>query len=167
MTLVRFHRPSAGELEQLRAGLVGSDFSFRPGILAGPAPPGFQENNHRHDLGSGSEAWERAKAAIAEWSQFDVGWAGIATGGQPPHPGQIVIVHAGWFGLSFLAPCRVIETYDRDAGESAAFGLVYGTLPRHVAVGEERFEVTLDKATGAVAYRLHAMARYVGDEDPR
>ena len=127
-------------------------------MLADPPPPGFATDRHRHELGSGTDVWAGARRAISEWAQFDVGWAEIATGGEPPHAGQVVIIHAGWFGAHFLAPCRVVDTHDVEDENFAAFGLVYGTLPGHVAVGEERFEVTLDKATGVVAYELYAMA---------
>jgi len=158
LSWVRLSRPSAARLDRLRADLASSQLSYSPGILAGPAPPGFATDRHRHELGVGADVWAAARRAVSRWAQFDVGWAEIATGGEAPHEGQIVIVLAGWMGAHFLAPCRVLEIHDVDDGSSAAFGLVYGTLRGHVAVGEERFEVTLDKATGVVAYQLHAMA---------
>ena len=82
----------------------------------------------------------------------------LSTGGLAPHAGQIVVVHGGWLGVHFLAPCRVVATHDLEDDDSATFGFVYGTLPGHVVSGEERFEVTMDKSTGVVAYRLYAMA---------
>lgn len=127
-------------------------------MLSDPAPRGFATDRYRHELGVGADVWDGARRAISRWAQFDVGWAEIATGSKPPHAGQVVIVHARWFGAHFLAPCRVLETHDIEDASAISYGLVYGTLPGHVAVGEERFEVTLDKATGVVAYQLYAMA---------
>jgi uncharacterized protein (UPF0548 family) len=158
LSFVRLRRPSVSRLEAIRAELAAADYSYSPGILSGPVPSGYTTARHRHELGVGPEVWAQARAALTQWAQFDVGWAAIATGDRGPHQGQVVIVHAGLLGVSFLAPCRVIETHDWEDDTAAAFGLVYGTLPGHVAVGEECFEVTFDKATGVVAYQLYAMA---------
>jgi uncharacterized protein (UPF0548 family) len=110
------------------------------------------------ELGVGEVTWQRARAAIDAWAQFDIGWASIAHQGSPPRPGLEVIVQARRLGLSIAAACRVTTTHDTSDARRDRYGFTYGTLRSHPISGEELFEVWRDRATGLVGYRIYAMA---------
>jgi uncharacterized protein (UPF0548 family) len=58
----------------------------------------------------------------------------------------------------FLNACRVIEVID-ESDKAERFGFAYGTLPDHVAMGEERFLVEWDRANDDVWYDILAFSR--------
>lgn len=158
MRTVRLRALSLPALERAREALAGESLSYRPGILAEPAPPGMSDDRLEVIVGDGETAWKAARRAIDEWRPFDLGWAEIVTGGLPPQPGQDVVVQARILGVRFTVASRVLEVHDHDVLGRARYGFTYGTLHSHVERGEELFEVWRDQATDEVGYRIHAMA---------
>jgi uncharacterized protein (UPF0548 family) len=158
LSLVRLSRPQAADLVAVRQAAATQDFSYDVGILSGRPAPGMAVDTLEVVLGSGDQAWERAKAAISSWAPFDLGWVSIETGGTAPEPRLDVVVHAVVCGLHFTPACRVISVHDLRDGAAARFGFTYGSLQRHVEIGEELFEVA-HSADGRVMYRIEVMAR--------
>jgi uncharacterized protein (UPF0548 family) len=72
--------------------------------------------------------------------------------------GATVGVLAGVAGLWTLSACRVAYLIDED-GPLRRFGFGWGTLPMHVAQGEERFVVEWRRADDAVWYDIVAFSR--------
>ncbi len=158
MRLLHLRAAPDHKAEELRASLASEPFSYATGILDAPAPGGMSDDRLEAVLGSGDEAWTRARRALDEWTHFDLPWAGAASGGSPAQPDLIVVVGARRLGIHMLVGCRIIETHDSVDAERQTYGFTYGTLRSHIMRGEERFEVWRDVATHEVGYTIHAMA---------
>ena len=90
--------------------------------------------------------------------RFAVLGAAVALG-MPRAAGAIVVVLAAMPGLWSLNACRIVYTIDEDDGNARRFGFAYGTLPAHVARGEERFLVEWNRADDSVWYSILALSR--------
>ena len=116
-------------------------------------PHGYAHHEQRVYLGMGDRSWERAKQALRQWAMFPASWTAVH-----PKPtldvGAQVLVSAKLLGLWWHNPTRIVYTID----ESDEFGFAYGTLPGHLAQGEERFSVERD-AEGNVYYLLRVFSR--------
>ena len=158
-----FRKPSAETVRKFLEGQAKLDFTYAPvGATADPSPPADYGLNHtRERIGSGREAFERAKAALRRWEQFRIGWAEIQPADAPIRPGEVVAIVAYRLGLWWLNACRVVYVVDEDdpGASFARFGFAYGTLPDHMGPGEERFLVEWDGRTGDVWYDIEAYSR--------
>ena len=106
-------------------------------------------------LGKGRALFERARAALFTWRHFQVPWVEFHHAG-PAALGQSVASVVSFAGVWFLNPCRVVYI-EPEREDVVAFA--YGTLRGHVESGEERFEVSFERATQDVVYRLCAFSR--------
>jgi uncharacterized protein (UPF0548 family) len=129
------------------------------------SPIGLVRNETaRHDIdeavvaiGRGKVAFERARAALAAWKQFEIGWVELFPRNAPVEPGTVVAVLIRHLGFWSLNGCRVVYAVgDRDRG--ARFGFAYGTLTNHAEAGEELFEVFLNPDSDEVTYRIRAVS---------
>jgi uncharacterized protein (UPF0548 family) len=107
------------------------------GATASVAPTGFQLDHSRFKLGNSEELFEKAKAAIRRWNQFDLGWAYAQPNNTPIGPNQTVAVVIRTLGIWCICSARIVFVID----EPNRFGFAYGTLPGHAECGEERFMV--------------------------
>ncbi len=104
-------------------------------------------------LGHGDKVWQVAIAALQTWRMFPAGWTKVL----PvilPREGLQVLIAFRLLGLWWLNPARIIYVTE----ERQRFGFAYGTLPGHVAQGEEFFGVERD-ASGDIYYVLNAFSR--------
>ncbi|WP_165069237.1 DUF1990 family protein [Paludisphaera rhizosphaerae] len=158
-----FSKPSAETVQKFLEGQANLDFTYNPvGATADPAPPADYGLNHtRQQIGTGREAFERAREALRRWDQFRIGWAEIQPEHAPIREGEVVAIVAHRLGFWWLNACRVVYVIDEDApgADFARFGFAYGTLPDHVGSGEERFLVDWDAETDAVWYDIEAYSR--------
>ena len=106
-------------------------------------------------IGRGQDDFDRARAALMAWKQFDIGWVEVFPRHAPVEIGTVVAVVIRHLGFWSMNGCRVLYHVD-DAGRR--FGFAYGTLTNHAESGEEWFEVFLDPATGDVNYRIRAIS---------
>lgn len=106
-------------------------------------------------VGEGAPAFKAARAAFENWEMFDLGWVRVANPDARIAPGQVVGVEAHSIGLWSLNFSRIVEVVDT----RTSFGFLYATTRCHVEEGEERFLLTFDEVTGAVAYTLEAVSR--------
>jgi uncharacterized protein (UPF0548 family) len=65
---------------------------------------------------------------------------------------------ASSFGLWTLNACRIVYTIDEDR-PLRRYGFAYGTLPEHLARGEERFQVEWNRADDSVWYDIVAFSQ--------
>ncbi len=158
MRLLRLKRPPLSELAALRAQIAAEDYNYEVGILGGPVPAGMKRDTLEVRIGSGEAVWARARDGIRHWAHFDLGWAAIETGNNPPQAGLDLVVHAALVGIHLTTACRVVAVHDRQDGDGARFGFTYGSLQSHVESGEEMFEVARH-SDGDVSYRIDVMAR--------
>jgi len=126
------------------------------GPIAPHTPRGFVHDVSNSQLGHGSEVFERACRAFAQWTQFDLGWVRVANPTAPPlRFGSVVVVEAHTLGLWSLSLNRITET----VSTPYLFGFIHATTGMHVVEGRERFLLMLDPTTGAVTYSIEAISR--------
>lgn len=138
---VHSYRPGPAILADHLQKQKNKAFSYPAvGASTGAFPEGYQHNHYRFKLGQDEEVWERAKKAIRNWEMFNNGWAFVYPDKAPIEPNQAVVVCFRLFGLWWKNSCRIVYTIDK----ADQFGFAYGTLPDHVAKGEEYFGVERD-----------------------
>jgi len=159
-----FSHPDVGATARADSPDVVADLSRR-----------YTVDRRRFPLGSGRARFERARDALFAWRGFEIPWLTLHGATEPVHAGQIVATRTRAFGLWFANPCRVVDREERSAGARSAGGgrpdganaadafdvaaFAYGTLPGHVAHGEERFSVRHDPSTDAVEFEIFAFSR--------
>ena len=124
------------------------------GILRGEAA-GYDLDEAIVAIGRGKSDFERARAALMAWKQFDIGWVETFPRHAPVAIGTVVAVLISHLGFWSLNGCRVLY-HVGSPHDDARFGFAYGTLTNHAEAGEELFEVSRDPETDVVMYRIRA-----------
>src|SRR5438477_8819632 len=106
-------------------------------------------------IGRGRTDFDRARAALMAWKQFDIGWVGVFPRHVPVEVGTVVAVLIQHLGFWSLNGCRVLYK----VGGDRRFGFAYGTLTNHAESGEELFDVFLDPESDEVRYRIRATSK--------
>ena len=154
--------------EEIATALSSSDQSFSYSEVGATSEIGsflsdrlgeHYDLDHRvFPIGSGRELFERARDGLRTWSHLEIPWLELHGATTPPATGDVVATLVSVAGIWFFNPCRVVYTeWSQDSANVAAFA--YGTLPGHAERGEERFQVSLDAATGQVHYQITAFSR--------
>ena len=123
--------------------------------LDAAAGSGWTLDEHSAAIGSGVSTFARAKRALLDWRQFDLGWIEAFPKFASIEPGTVVAVvvrHAGFWSVN---GCRVVYRI----GDANELGFAYGTLVNHAECGEEIFSVQFDPAGGTVSYHIRAVSR--------
>ncbi|HEY2906002.1 MAG TPA: DUF1990 domain-containing protein [Vicinamibacterales bacterium] len=150
-------RPSPAAIDRFVRGSQDLPLSYEPiGIVRGDMPYG-ELDEAAVAIGRGKRDFERARAALTAWKQFDIGWVELFPRHAPVAVGTVVAVLIHHLGFWSLNGCRVL--YAVGSGEGDRFGFAYGTLTNHAQSGEELFDVFLDPESGEVRYRIRAMSR--------
>jgi uncharacterized protein (UPF0548 family) len=151
-------RPSPEQIDRFLRECRDLPLSYSPaGIVKGDtAREGLDETTVV--VGHGKAAFERARAALIAWKQFDVGWVETFPRAAPVAAGSVVAVLIHHFGFWSLNGCRVVYSVG-SPDDAARFGFAYGTLTNHAESGEELFEVFVDPQTDDVIYRIRAISR--------
>jgi uncharacterized protein (UPF0548 family) len=151
-------RPSSLTIDRVIADSKDLPLSYGPvGLVSGP-PRGFDIDDTREVIGNGKVDFERARAALVDWKQFEVGWAELFPKRAPIEPGTAVALLVHHLGFWSLNGCRVVYRVG-EADSDHRFGFAYGTVSNHSEMGEEIFEVILDSTSGDVRYEIHAASR--------
>ena len=152
-------KPSTESVQGFLSDQKNRDFTYSAvGGTAGTPPAGFVVDHTRIQLGHGKLVFDAAKTAIKCWEHFQLGWAESSSRDIPIEKGQVVGVMARVFGLWCLNACRIVSVID-ETGDINRYGFVYGTLPGHVASGEERFQVEWNRSDETVWYDILAFSR--------
>jgi uncharacterized protein (UPF0548 family) len=117
----------------------------------GALPEGYHYVRYRTYLGR--DVFERAGAAVLTFRMHRATGARLVTAAQRAAPGVRLSIGAGVGRFGVGVPCEVVWAADDE--HRAGFG--YGTLPGHVASGEEAFVVTRD-ADGRVWFSVTAFS---------
>ncbi|MEE9280170.1 MAG: DUF1990 domain-containing protein [Myxococcota bacterium] len=162
-------RPSETVIRAFLAAQSRHDFSYPAvGATRGPgsgrslAPPrGCVLDHNRVRIGVGEDAFTRARRALSRWRMFEVGWAELLWPDAQIETGTVVALLARGAGLWTLNAARIVYTVDEfaEAEEIERFGFAYGTLPGHVARGEERFSIEWSREDNGVWYDVLAFSR--------
>jgi uncharacterized protein (UPF0548 family) len=136
-------QPACPPLMRLREGLVSK------------LPWGFAHDVSLSEIGRGEDAFARARLALEQWTQFDLGWVRVANPGAYVREGELVAVEAHTAGLWSLSLSRITETVDTPE----MFGFLYATTAMHVEEGQERFIIEFDRLSKRVRYLIEAVSR--------
>lgn len=157
--MLLLHKPTDSQVRNVIAAQRRLPFSYTDvGAADGPPPPGYVVDRNRVRLGAGRATFERACAAMRRWEHIPTGWMRLRWPDEPPAPGVTVGVLVGLPGVWALSVCRVAYLVDED-GPVRRAGFAWGTLPAHVARGEERFAVEWRRADDSVWYDIAAFSR--------
>ena len=151
-------RPSAHHIERLIGQSQGLPLSYGPVGLVQRPTPAFDTDTTAAVIGKGRADFERARAALTAWKQFDVGWAELFPKQAPVETGTVVLLLIRHLGFWSLNGCRVVYLVGETEPDQR-FGFAYGTLTNHAEMGEEIFEVALDPQSGDVMYYIRAASR--------
>ena len=113
---------------------------------------------HVVTIGHGEPDFECARLALAAWKHFDLDWVEAFPAKLSVEAGTDVAVLIRHFGFWSLNGARVLYQVGGFDGQDA-FGFAYGTLTNHAESGEELFEVSIDRQSGHVTYRIRAVSR--------
>ena len=152
-------KPSHEVLRRFLAEQSGRDFSYDDvGATATSPPAGFVTDQTRIRLGTGESVFHDAKSTLKEWKHFRLGWVDAWPLETPIKSGEIVAVMGYSFGFWWLNSCRIIYVVD-ESGPISRFGFAYGTLPKHIEKGEERFLIEWDRSDNSVWYDILAFSQ--------
>lgn len=152
------NRPSAQDIDRFLSKSSALPLSYEPVGLAKSPTDSFDADETAVVIGRGKADFERARAALIAWRQFDVGWAELFPKNAPIEPGTVVVLLIRHLGFWSLNGCRIVYRIGEDDPEHR-FGFAYGTLTNHSEMGEETFEVVLNPRTDGVTYHIRAASR--------
>ena len=156
MFLIR--RPSPPAIERFLQHSIQLPLSYDLIGVARESETTFTHDDTTAVIGQGAQEFARARKALQQWRQFELGWVELFPRGASLEEGTNVAVLIRHLGLFSLNGCRVLyHTGHREEGP--LFGVAYGTLTNHAECGEELFEVSLDLKTSKVTYRIRAASR--------
>lgn len=148
-------KPSADLIANFVSAQSRLDFSYTPQHSTQgenpPTPVGYRQDHDRALLGKGEAAFQRAQAAVRAWKMFALPWVELHSSAAPIAVGSTVAVLVRAYGVWSLNAARILYCID-ESGPVARFGFAYGTLPHHIARGEERFSVEWRRADDTVWY---------------
>jgi uncharacterized protein (UPF0548 family) len=157
-----------GEIQRRLAALAGKSLNYDPAALDLAHPPAAWRVDDVHQslppeaagppVPGGS--WEIARRLIRGYEFADPSIVRAHYDSKQPLKGRNMLLELRALGLvSVYVGVRVVDVYERDSGSSRVFGWTYRTLEGHVEMGQMSWEVTKALDTGAVEFRVHAVAR--------
>ena len=152
------HRPTILEIEEFLTQSRNLSLSYQPVGLVNQPSQGFKLDTAAAVIGQGPDAFARARQALREWRQFELGWVELFPAAPPTEVGTVVAVLIRHQVLWSLNGCRVVYTIDDDSRD-LRFGFAYGTLTNHAEMGEEVFEVSFDPLSQNVTYTIRAVSK--------
>ena len=150
-------RPTPGAIDRFLRQSHDLPLSYGPIGIVSTRTGGRDVDEVTVAIGRGRADFERARAALVAWKQFDIGWVETFPRHAPVAAGTVVAVLIRHLGFWSLNGCRVLYNVG-SPGDVARFGFAYGTLTNHAESGEELFEVFIDPQTTDVVYRIRAIS---------
>ncbi len=152
--------PSKTKIKNFLAAQKDLPFSYEEvGASKEKIPSGYPINHRRVQLGSGADAFARARKAIESWTMYRLNWTRIYPPDTPIAQSETVCVVVNHGFCWSLNPCRIVYVLKETGGEIERYGFAFGTLPGHSEEGEERFTVERRRADDSVWYELLSFAR--------
>ncbi len=146
------------QIERIREWLnaqSSEQLSYEPvGASLSEMPSGYHHIEWSHELGLGPVVFEEAKRALRQWACFNLSWTRVYGEGQP-EIGKHLAIAAQAGGLWVVNFCRVVDVRQ---GEDS-YSVVVGTLPRHIASGEEHLSIRWNRETDAVSFHIRSFSR--------
>lgn len=155
----RLGRPSPRLIDRVLEAQRSEPLSYPdPGMTRSAEAQGFPRNHHELRLGSGSDVYSRAVAAVQGWAMYDMSWTEVYPAGTPVRTGGVFATVVNHLGFWSINPCRIVYVDERETAALRTFSFAIGTLPLHSERGEERFLVEWDRARDAVRFEILAYA---------
>jgi len=151
-------RPTRREIERFIDRSHGLPLSYGPTGIVRHRPAGKRFDEQVVTVGRGEADFERARDALERWKHFSIRWVEAFPARLSIEAGTDVAVLIRHLGFWSLNGARVLYHVGRSDGQDA-FGFAYGTLTNHAESGEELFEVSIDRQSGHVTYRIRAVSR--------
>ncbi len=151
-------RPSRHVIDRFLRESQHLPLSYGPIGIVGIRTAGRDVDEVTVTIGRGQADFQRARAALVAWKQFDIGWVETFPRSAPIEVGTVVAVLIRHLGFWSLNGCRVLYVVG-GPDDVARFGFAYGTLTNHAESGEELFEVMIDPRTEDVVYRIRATSK--------
>jgi uncharacterized protein (UPF0548 family) len=148
-------RPSPEAIRRFVRDSQELPLSYGPVGIVNGETPGRDLDEAIVTIGRGRTAFDRARAALKSWKQFDIGWVETFPRYAPVEVGTVVAVLIQHLGFWSLNGCRVLY----NVGGDGRFGFTYGTLTNHAESGEELFDVFLDPESDEVRYRIRSTSK--------
>ncbi|MEL6719934.1 MAG: DUF1990 domain-containing protein [Bacteroidota bacterium] len=153
--MIRLKYPNRKQLDKFKDHLLALPYSYDAvGASNADFPPNFNHDYNKVFLGKGEEVWENAKAALQNWQQFPRPWTAIYSNVTPLEKDEVVVVGFHLFGFWWFNGARIVYAFD----EADRYGFAYGTLTKHVEIGEEYFGIERN-AEGEIHYHIKAFSR--------
>jgi uncharacterized protein (UPF0548 family) len=149
-------RPDGVTIERVLHESANLPLSYGSIGLVRRAAPGYDVDETTVVIGCGRTDFERAGSALQAWTHFDLEWVEVFPRTAPIQAGTVVAVLMKHLGFWSLNGCRIVSVME---GDDTRCGFAYGTLTNHAESGEELFEVSLDRSSGTVSYRIRAVSR--------
>lgn len=157
-------RSTADSLEKTRTSQSSLPFTYPYDLIGGAdrleTPRGYRRTHFRTQLGVGEDVRRSACRALDCWDQFPSKWISVHPPNGPATIGSTILIVARAFGIDWVNPCRIIAHFNsHDSEGGSRYGYAFGTLPGHMASGEERFMIEFDTA-GRVWYDVRAFSKF-------
>ena len=157
-TMFHLRKPNPSTVQKLLEQQRQLDLCYDSvGATETDTPSGCARNHARIRLGDGHAAFDIGKAELKQWQQFQLDWVAVNSTSVPLQAGEVLAVIARSAGLWTVNSCRVVYVID-EVKPRPRFGFALGTLPGHVASGEERFLLEMD-ADEVVWYDVLSFSR--------
>ena len=112
-------RPAAAAIDRFLRDSQDLPISYGPVGLVRDVPVDRRFDEQVVAVGRGVGDFERAKAALVAWKQFDIGWVDIFPRQAPVAIGTVVAVVIRHLGFWSINGCRVLYHVD-DAGAAVS-----------------------------------------------
>lgn len=148
---IYFSRPTADHVALRVQSVRDAPFDYpHVGASANDMPEGWHHDEATAVVGHGEETWKAAKAALRNWTQFDLEWVWPHDRTAPLQVGAPFAFTSRQLGMWSVNVCRIAYVIDE---EDTRFGFGYGTVGSHVVRGEELFLLHRDEQ-GAVHFTI-------------
>jgi uncharacterized protein (UPF0548 family) len=106
-------RPSPRKITDFLERSQSLPLSYDPIGIARESPRGFKIDEASSIIGQGGETFVRAKQALTNWQQFELGWVELHPHGAPIEVGTVVAVVVRT-SVSIVNGCRIVYLTDED-----------------------------------------------------
>jgi len=153
-------RPKNTRVRDLLDSLQTADFTYDAiGCLRRETPQGFNRDRLTVALGRGKAVWENARAVVRAWGVFPEEMVSVVRLTDDVAVGNVLAIVCRAAGLWTVNPTRILSVIDHTSGSHNRYGFAFGTLPGHIALGEESFTIDWDEATDEVTYTIESVSR--------
>ncbi len=153
-------RPENARVRNMLDSVKEAAFTYDAiGCLGRDTPQGFNRDRLTVLLGRGEAVWEKARAAVQAWDVFPEDMVSVVRLADVVAIGNVMATVCHAAGLWTVNPTRILSVVDHTSAQCSRYGFAFGTLPGHLALGEEGFTIEWDKATDEVTYTIEAVSR--------